>query len=63
MKKTQETSLVLRWITGKINVVRKYLKAIDSKMLMWRIQKQKDTDWDGSLCILKNQAHVLRSLQ
>ena len=63
MKKKQQTNIVLRWITGKIDVMRKYQKTIDSKMLMWRIQRQKDTAWDGSLCMLKNQAHLLRSLQ
>ena len=63
MEKKQQIYLVFGWIKEKINAARANLKITEKSGLSRRTQKQKDAHLDGSLCILRNREHILRSLQ
>ena len=61
MKKKQHSNPVFGWIKGKINTKGASLKATEKSVMPKKIQK--DSYLDGSLCILRNHAQGLRSLQ
>jgi len=63
MEKKQQNNSLLRWIKGKISFARAYTNTTNKSALPQKMQTQKDTHSDGSLSILRNQAHTLRSLQ
>ena len=63
MEKKQQANSVFRWIKEKINTVKTYSNTTERSGQSRRTQTQKDTHFDGSLSILGNQAHILRSLQ
>jgi len=63
MEKKQQTSSVSGWIKEKINAAKAYQKTAETSGQSQKTKKQNDTHMDGSLSILRSQAHTLRSLQ